>query len=84
LARTSGSREGFFRSGLMTAALRADGTWPEFKERFIILVMRGLMAERCDLISVVGKGSRMQVVGFIFLMSASISLCETSEKCLRG
>lgn len=68
----------------MRATLSADGSWPDFKERFMIVVMRGLMAERFDLISVVGKGSRRQVVGFIFLMRASVSLCTTTEKHWRG
>ena len=48
------------------------------------LVMRGLRTERFDLSMAVGKGSRAQVVGFMFLMIASTSCCVVVEKQHRG
>lgn len=80
LARFSGSKLGFLRSGVIAAILRGEGTWPDWSEWFIVFVMRGLMAERFDFIRIVGKGSRAQEDDFIFLMIPSISSCETSEK----
>lgn len=47
---------------------------PDCRVRFILVVMRELMAERFDLIIVVGRGSRRWVDGVIFLIMACISL----------
>lgn len=47
------------------------------------LVIRGLIAWRLDFNRTVGKGSRAQMVSFIFLMMSSTSRCEMSEKHLR-
>ena len=47
-------------------------------------VMRGLMAWRLGFTRAVGKGSRAQVDGFIFLMMSSTSCCEMTKKQLRG
>ena len=50
----------------------------------MILVMRGLNVKMWSLISVVGKGSRAQVEGFILVMIPSTSLCVVVEKQQRG
>ncbi len=42
------------------------------------------MAQRLDFTKAVGKGSRVQVDGFIFLILSSTSCCEMSEKQQRG
>ncbi len=41
------------------------------------------MADRLDLMSAVGRGSRGQVEGFIFLMRPSTSVCVTVVKVLK-
>ena len=66
------------------AVLSEGGTWPEFREWFIICVIRGLMTDRFDLMSVVGMGSRGEVEGFIFLMKPSTSVCVTAAKVLKN
>ena len=58
--RQSGLRFGFFRR----TVLSEGGTRPEFNECYVICVMRGLMADRLDLMSVVGRGSRGEVESF--------------------
>ena len=68
---------------MITAVLSGGGTRPEFNDWFIICVMRGLMADRFDLMSAVGKGSRGEVEGFIFLMKPSTSICVTVVKVLK-
>lgn len=52
----------------------------DWSERFTAVVMRGLMAQMCCLIRAVGRGSRAQVEGFIFLMVSSTSRCVMGEK----
>lgn len=42
------------------------------------------MAERLDFTKAVGRGSRVQVDGFIFLMMSSASRCVMEEKQQRG
>ena len=68
---------------MITAVLSEGGTWPEFNEWFIICVIRGLMTDRLDLMSVVGMGSRGEVEGFIFLMRSSTSICVIVAKVLK-
>ena len=58
MERHSGLRPGFFGRGLITAVLSEGGTWPEFNKWFIICLMRGLMADRLDLMSALGSGYR--------------------------
>ena len=69
---------------MITAYLSGGGTWPEFNEWFIICVMRGLMADRLDLMSAVGRGSRGEVEGFIFFMRPSTSICVSLCKWMDG
>ena len=57
LERTSGSRLGFFISGLMTAVLNADGLWPAKREWFMFLVMSGETAETLAFSRAEEKGS---------------------------
>lgn len=64
----------------MMAVFRAEGTWPDWRERFMILVIRGLMAQMFDLTRAVGTGSRAQVEDFIVLMVTSTSRCVMLEK----
>ena len=68
---------GFFSSGLMTAVFNADGIWSARRQRFLILVMNGEMAEVFAVSRADGKGSRAQVVGFMFLIISSTSSCVT-------
>lgn len=68
----------------MTADFSTDGTWPDRKDWFMILVMRGETAEMFAFSSIEGKDSRAQVVGFIFLRTSSTSLCVVSVKEQRG
>ncbi len=68
----------------MTAVFNADGIWPARREWFMILVMRGEMAEMFAFSRVERNGSRAQVVGIIFLMTSSTSPCVASEKEQRG
>jgi hypothetical protein len=65
------------------AVLSGGGTWPEINEWFIICVRRGLMADRFVLMSAVGKGSRGEVEGFIFLIRPSTSICVTVVKVFK-
>lgn len=66
------------------ADFRADGTIPDWREWFIIVVIRGLRTEVFTFTRTVGKGSRAQVVGFILLIIVSTSCCEISGKRCRG
>ena len=68
----------------MTAVFRADGTWPVWREQFMILVIIWLMAEEWVFIKAEGNGSGAQVEGFIFLMISSTSRCVMSMKQQRG
>ena len=66
------------------AVLRTDGTFPDCSEWFIAVVIRGLMAWICSLTRAVGKGSRVQVEGFIRPMVSSTSCCVVGEKQRSG
>ncbi len=48
------------------------------------LVIKGLITQTFDFTKDVGKGSRAQVDGFIFLIMFSTSCCEIYEKRHRG
>ena len=66
------------------AVLSAGGTRADWSERFMTLVIKGLMAQMLSFIRAVGTGSRAQVEGFILLMIPSTSRCVVMDKQLRG
>ena len=66
------------------AVFNVDGTRPDWREWLMAFVIRGLMEQMFSFIWDVGKGSRAQVEGFIFLMISSTSCCVVVEKQQRG
>ena len=61
----SGSRPGFFSTGVTDASFREEGTSPEDREEFTVVVMRVERVGRQAFRSVVGSGSRLQVDDFM-------------------
>lgn len=58
LLKLLGSNPGFFRIGVTEAVLSDNGTVPEVKDEWMILVMKGASEGRQDLTRAVGRGSR--------------------------
>ena len=71
------------RSGLIMACFKMEGTWPVWREWFITEVIRGLRTVIWVFTREGGRGSRAQVMGFIFLMKFCTSSEETRGKELR-
>ena len=61
---TPGSRFGFLSRGLIIACLKLSWIWPVTIDSLIILNMGGPRIGRSSLRSLVGRGSRWQLVGF--------------------
>ena len=73
---------GFLKSYLIMAVFRADGTFPDWREWFIIVVIRGLIGvcfhKSCR------KGVEGTGGGHILLIIISASCCDISGKQCRG
>ena len=63
MAKTSGSRVGFLRRGLITAILKDRGTYPDDNDRLIVFSNVLLIRGRISFSNFVGMGSKIQVVG---------------------
>lgn len=63
LAKTSGSRVGFFSKGLITTNLNNRGTYPVDTDRFIIYSIEVLTRGKASLSDLVGLGLRRQING---------------------
>ena len=73
LLKLEGSAPGFFRIGVMAAALKDVGTVPVVREEWMMAEMRGTSEGEQALTSCVGRGSSWQVDGLDFCISSVIS-----------
>ena len=80
LLKILGSRPGFFSNGVTAADLRGDGTEPEVREEWMMVVIRGSREGREAITREDGIGSSWQVDGLDLRMRLDRTEAEGSSK----